>query len=241
MTNQGRQPGRTKAWIATLRTDHAWHWAALCAALLLVGGAVAFLAMKTTIPEISAEAFQEAMLAAGPWGLALVVLLMVVHSFVPFPAEFIAIAAGACFGFWVGTAAVWVGAMLGASVSFFLARTLGRPFVNLVLAKRHRQALDRWSHDQGALTLLLSRFIPIIAFNLINYAAGLTTVGWWTFLWTTAVGILPITALSVFVGVSMQELPLPWLITLSVAGVGLIAALHWLARKKGWLTGLPKT
>jgi uncharacterized membrane protein YdjX (TVP38/TMEM64 family) len=35
---------------------------------------------------------------------------------------------------------------------------------------------------------------------VINYAAGLTPISWWTFLWTTGLGILPITTLLVVTG-----------------------------------------
>jgi membrane protein DedA with SNARE-associated domain len=35
---------------------------------------------------------------------------------------------------------------------------------------------------------------------LINYGAGLTKISWWTFTWTTGVGILPITIIMVTMG-----------------------------------------
>jgi len=41
----------------------------------------------------------------------------------------------------------------------------------------------------------------VISFNLINYAAGLTTISWWTFTWATALGILPLTCLMVLMEV----------------------------------------
>ena len=37
----------------------------------------------------------------------------------------------------------------------------------------------------------------MISFNLINYAAGLTAISWWTFSWATGLGILPLTFLMV--------------------------------------------
>jgi uncharacterized membrane protein YdjX (TVP38/TMEM64 family) len=40
----------------------------------------------------------------------------------------------------------------------------------------------------------------VISFNLINYAAGLTAISWWTFTWATGLGILPLTALMVLMG-----------------------------------------
>ena len=67
---------------------------------------------------------------------------------------------------------------------------------------------------------MVSRFIPVISFNLINYAAGLTRIHWWTFTWATAVGILPLTTLMVVLGDRLQTLP--WQVWLVVFVVGLI-------------------
>ncbi len=136
----------------------------------------------------------------GPLGAAASIALMVAHSFVPFPAEFIAIANGMLFGVVGGVAITWSGAMLGAFAAFGLARRLGRPFVERLTRNKDWQRIDDWTTDQGWQVLLVSRFIPVIAFNLINYAAGLTGVSWWTFAWTTGVGILPATVLMVLAG-----------------------------------------
>lgn len=174
----------------------------------------------------------------GPWGEAAVVGLMIVHSFVPFPAEILALCAGALYGTVRGTALIWAGAMVGAALSFGLARWLGQPFVEAMLDARNRARLARWSTaERGAVTLLVVRFIPVIAFNLINYAAGLTRVGWGTFLWTTGVGILPLTAVMVWMGAAMVELSWPWLLGISVAGIAVVVAGHWWARRRGWLGG----
>jgi len=123
--------------------------------------------------------------------------------------------------------------MLGASFSFWLARLLGRAAVERLLPARHRSVLDNWTDDQGAISLLISRFIPIIAFNLINYAAGLTRIGWWTFVWTTSIGILPLTVLMAYLGARMTELSWPYLVVSSVGGILTIWALHRFIGKRG--------
>jgi uncharacterized membrane protein YdjX (TVP38/TMEM64 family) len=105
----------------------------------------------------------------------------------------------------MGTAVTWTGAMLGAILAFALARWLGRPFVQAVLPARHAAAIDEWTQKQGVAVLLISRFLPVVSFNLINYAAGLTPVSWWTFLWTTGLGIAPLTVLMVFTGEQMMS------------------------------------
>jgi uncharacterized membrane protein YdjX (TVP38/TMEM64 family) len=172
--------------------------------------------------------------AIGNWGPIAIVGLMVLHSFIPFPAEIVALCAGAVFGTLFGSALIWTGAMIGASLSFWLARLLGRAAIERLLPVRHRRVLSDWADDQGAVTLLVSRFIPVIAFNLINYAAGLTRISWWTFIWTTSIGILPLTVLMAYLGARMTELSWPYLLASSAAGIVAIWALHRFGRKCGW-------
>lgn len=167
----------------------------------------------------------------GIWGQFVIVGLMIIHCFIPFPAELVAISAGSIYGTVHGTLLTWIGAMIGASLSFGLTRIFGQPFVEWALPKKQQVMLNKWTADQGAMTLLISRFIPLIAFNLINYAAGLTKISWWTFLWTTGLGILPLTTLMVHMGQEMQELSWPTLITLSLVCISVMGGLHFYKRR----------
>ncbi len=186
------------------RSTRLWPAAAVLLVLALATALVWFYALGAAMPvpgfELSAAAVEAQIEAAGIWGVALAILLMVVHSFVPFPAELVAIANGMLFGPVFGTLITWTGAMLGAYLAFGLARWLGRPFVRAVVSERHQAAIDRWAERQGGGALLFSRFLPVISFNLINYAAGLTAISWWTFTWATGLGILPLTCLMVVMG-----------------------------------------
>ncbi len=183
------------------------------------------------IETVSPEAFKELILSWGMWAIAASILLMVVHSFIPFPAEFVAVANGMCFGPVWGTVITWVGAMLGAMLAFALSRAFGRPLVERMIRRRHWGTLDDWSGRRGGEIVLVCRFIPLIAFNLINYAAGLSRMSYVTFFWATGIGILPMTALMVVLGAKMYDLAwFAWL-GVAIAGLGMwLAASHVLAR-----------
>ena len=76
---------------------------------------------------------------------------------------------------------------------------------------------------------MISRLIPVIAFNLVNYAAALTEISWWTFLWATGVGILPFTILLAILGDRMLTMPLwGWIL------VGIVAVMTWLILERRW-------
>jgi uncharacterized membrane protein YdjX (TVP38/TMEM64 family) len=200
------------------------------ALLALILGGVALVLLG----EFDSKTMMGLVCGDGMGGFGMVIVLMIVHCFIPFPAELVALAAGDCLGFWPGLLAVWIGAMSGALLAFWLARKLGRRFVEASLGAKSRNRLDRWSVDQGAPTLLICRLIPVIAFNLINYAAGLTHVRVWTFIWTTGLGILPITALTTAIGASMRTISAPVLIGLCIVGVAIVLAGRHAARRFGW-------
>lgn len=172
--------------------------------------------------EFEPAALRALMDRAGLWAPLASIGLMAAHSFVPFPAEIIAIANGMAFGLWGGVAVTWLGAMAGASLAYELTRALGPAARARLLPARHQARLDTLVGDFGTRTLLVARLIPVISFNLVNYAAGLAGVARITFLWTTAIGILPITVLSVLVGSAALRLP-PYLWLL--AGLALVLAM----------------
>jgi uncharacterized membrane protein YdjX (TVP38/TMEM64 family) len=183
-------------------------------------------------PHLSAAEIMEFVKFWGYWGVLASIGMMILHSFLPFPAEFVAIANGVIFGPVWGTVITWVGAMLGAFLAFLLARSLGQPFVRRVLSKRKARTLERWVARHGLGTLFISRFIPIISFNLINYAAGLTKISWWTFGWTTGVGILPMTVLMVVTGDQIHALPFYLWVFMILGGAVLWVGLHRFLRNR---------
>ncbi|SNS77543.1 TVP38/TMEM64 family protein [Tropicimonas sediminicola] len=166
--------------------------------------ALAILATTWLLPSVDPAALVEKV-ASNPGHIALLLIaLMVLHNFVPVPAEAIAICAGATLGIAAGAFAIWIGAMLGAVIAFGLSRRYGRRFIAARDASGHLARIERNWESWGATGLIGLRLVPLISFNLVNYGAGLTSVGWWTFLWTTAVGILPILLLSVAAGAGLH-------------------------------------
>lgn len=177
------------------------------------------------------EALAQSMRELGNWGVAVSIGLMTVHSFIPFPAELVALANGLVYGTMVGTLITWTGAMLGAQAAFWTARSFGRSLVERHVHAERRARIDRWLARNGTFALLTMRLMPVVAFNLVNYAAGLARVRWWTFTWTTAIGILPLTLLMVAAGDRLNDIPMRLVAALLVAGLLLWILLRWLRRR----------
>ena len=145
----------------------------------------------STLPPVQRDSEEAFVDRFGAWSFVLAALLMIVVAILPIPAEFPAMLNGMVFGPLIGTTITWLGAIVGAWISFELARRFGRPlterFVKSALLERANRVVD----SAGWPGLLTLRLIPAVAFTALNWGAGLTTVRRWTFLWTTTLGILP--------------------------------------------------
>jgi uncharacterized membrane protein YdjX (TVP38/TMEM64 family) len=127
----------------------------------------------------------------GYWGPIIAILLMVLHSIVFIPSEIILFANVYAYGFYLGMLYTWIGSMLGAYLSFYLARFFGRPLVEKFIAKEKVDKFDQWFDEKGTFGLFILRLIPLFSFNLLNYGAGLVSISFWQFTWSTGIGIIP--------------------------------------------------
>ena len=169
--------------------------------------------------------------AAGP--LAVIGLMTLAILVSPIPSAPIALAAGAAYGHTWGTTYIVLGAELGALAAFGLARLLGHDVV-------HRWFGDRLPNtrlrSQGALMAVVfaSRLLPFISFDVVSYAAGLTTLTLWRFALATLAGILPASFLLAHFGGEMATGELDK-IAFAVLALGLLTgvplAVHFLRER----------
>ncbi|MBA2565624.1 MAG: TVP38/TMEM64 family protein, partial [Gemmatimonadetes bacterium] len=72
----------------------------------------------------------------GPWGAAALALAYVPASLLFIPGSLLTLGAGFAFGVVLGTIAVSIGSVLGASAAFWLGRTVARGWVEERIAAR---------------------------------------------------------------------------------------------------------
>lgn len=106
----------------------------------------------------------------------------------------------------VATAAVFVGASLGAIASFLLARHLLRD-QTLKLTRKYAtfEAIDAALEENGLKIFVLLRLSPVIPFNTINYIAGVTSISTRDYI-VALLAIVPGIVLYCFLGASAGSL-----------------------------------
>ncbi len=138
--------------------------------------------------------------AMGAWGPAAFVAGYVAASVTGVPATLLTLAAGAIFGIAAGALWVMLGATLGASAAFLVARYLARGLVERRAAADPRfRAIDRAIAADGRRIVFLLRLTPAVPFTLLNYLLGLTRVRFVDFL-VAMPGMLPAVVAYVYFG-----------------------------------------
>jgi uncharacterized membrane protein YdjX (TVP38/TMEM64 family) len=173
---------------------------------LALGGLLALAASGGSAGQISAG-FVAWIRELGPWGPVLLAASYIPACLLFVPGSILTLSAGYLFGVAWGTAAVSIGSTVGATAAFLAGRTLFREPLARKLAGRARfQALDRAVVDEGFKVVLLARLSPILPFNLLNYAFGLTAVPLSRYVLASWLGMLPGTLMYVYLGATAQDL-----------------------------------
>jgi uncharacterized membrane protein YdjX (TVP38/TMEM64 family) len=138
------------------------------------------------------------------WALAFTAFYSVWAAFALPMASVLSIAAGFLFGL-MGLFPVLAGATLGATLAFLASRYL----VGNIIQQRFGERVERFNRElerHGHRYLLTLRLIPLFPFFLINVGAGLTRISAFTYIWTTALGIIPGAFVFVYAGTRLHQI-----------------------------------
>ena len=74
---------------------------------------------------------------------------------------------------------------------FAIAKTLGRPVVHRLVNRVHLETADRALGRYEKYVILFFGFVPVISFDVISYAAGLTLLTYWEFIPLVCIAQIP--------------------------------------------------
>jgi uncharacterized membrane protein YdjX (TVP38/TMEM64 family) len=169
---------------------------------LLFGGFRAEVHQATTaLGTGDPNAVREYLRSFGVWAPIASLMLMILQALAaPVPGFLIVFANGLAYGvFWGGLLSL-SGQLLAAVLCFWIARSLGRAPVEALLGRFGLGSADKWFAKWGTKGILLSRMVPGVGFDAVSYAAGLTPIGFGSFLLATTAGVAPQTFVYSYLG-----------------------------------------
>ncbi len=146
-------------------------------------------------------AVREFVASYGGYAALISFLLMVFQSVAaPLPAFLLTFANASLFGWWRGAILSWTSAMAGAAVCFVISRVLGRDAAERLTSRTGLRQIDTFFEKYGKNTVLICRLLPFMSFDIVSYAAGLTSMSFGAFFIATGIGQLPATLVYSYVG-----------------------------------------
>ena len=143
------------------------------ALVLLLAAGVGW--MLTHQDLLRLESIEPVLRALGIWAPIGFVLIYATATVLFFSGAVLSLAGGALFGPVWGTLWNLMGATLGATAAFLLARTVAREWVARHVGGRLRRLVEGVTAE-GWRFVALMRLVPLVPFNLLNYALGLTGI-----------------------------------------------------------------
>lgn len=160
-----------------------------------------FFELIALFQSLDIDKIKEYILSFGILAPLISFLLMVFQAVLaPLPAFLITFANAALFGWVYGAALSWASAMVGALLCFYIAKFLGRDVVEKLTSKMALESVDAFFQKHGVYAILIARLLPFISFDVVSYAAGLTSMRLRSFLLATGVGQLPATLVYSYAG-----------------------------------------
>jgi len=175
-------------------------------------------------------ALQTLIIHLGWKGIVLDLLILTLQMLFPFiPFALLAGINTLLFGWLPGFLISLTGSVLGSSVGFGLARSLGQEWAKPRLAK-----LGKWGNLPEAKSfylIMLARLIPILPAAAVNYAAGISPMKFPTFLLATILGKIPMIAWESWIGHDFWRLVHhPWRFALALVLGAVVFSVAWM----GW-------
>lgn len=155
--------------------------------------------------------------AQGLWAVLASISLYILQALAaPIPAFALSLANGLVFGPLWGGLLSWAGGVVSALVCFEAARRLGREAVARKLGEARLARLDSWARQGGFWAVLVFRLVPVLPFDPLTWALGLSGMGRARFFWANFLGQLPASFLYARLGAEPLGWGWAWLLLLAM-------------------------
>lgn len=115
------------------------------------------------------------------------------------PIAAFSLTAGLAFGAVWGALYLMMGAMIGTTATFMISRYFGRNLIEKMLKGKFKD-LDEKLAKNGFLTILFFRVVPLVPYEVLNYAGGLSRIKFKDYFFATFLGLIPGVIISAFFG-----------------------------------------
>ncbi len=171
---------------------------------LLVLFAVSLLTFRF-MKNLSLQQLKAAIESLGGMAPVVFILMCAVRGVVFIPCGLLSALGGLLFGPLFGTVFTLIGLTVGAVITFYLARVLGKSWAERTLGHKYDRYEGYISKD-SFYSIFLMRVVPILPFDVVSCMAGISRARVDKYILATLIGSLPGVFIYVFFGDSVKSL-----------------------------------
>jgi len=136
-----------------------------------------FFVDNTILYRFVVEFFVNPVYNLGIIGIFLFIAIMGVQGLlVPLPSEIVLLATGMIWGWFYGGIMGIIGSMAAALLCYYISRRGGRPLAEKFVGNKAIDIADDFIGKHGMKAIIITRFIPIIPFDVISYTSGIVDI-----------------------------------------------------------------
>jgi len=195
-------------------------------AVLILVGLFFLLKNHNVLSRRSLRVLQKYILSFGIWAPLIIILLILLGTIVPplpLPTPLVELISGVVFGFWKGWLIIWVGQIIASFVAFGIVRFFNKTFIHKWLSNKRWDFYKDFLDRRGTTAILVTRGTMTSPFNIISFLSGISSISWLSFLWATALGVIPETILYSLIGSQLRSLHIRFIwLSVAILTIGLL-------------------
>jgi uncharacterized membrane protein YdjX (TVP38/TMEM64 family) len=190
----------------------------------LIGFAAFSLLAYLFIPILSSDRVEHFVFKAGIFGPLVIMSYFIISDVIaPIAGSPGVVLSVALYGLFKGLLIAYLAGIISATINFYISKRFGRSLVQKFVGKHAMKQIDQYAEKFGVRVLVIGRIFGFPFFEIISYAAGLTTMLYKQYMLITVIfSIIPaftIKALMHYANMSSPASVLLWTLILSVIGI----------------------
>lgn len=178
------------------------------------------------------SALSETIKDLGIVGIFVFVFLVVLEVLLaPIPGFILYITGGVVYGWIWGAVLTLVANMIGATLCFYLAKSLGREFVEKKVDTEKMKIFDKYALRFGGYAVFFLRINPFTSSDIVSYASGFANIRFRDFFLGTFLGLLPLSFAQTYFGYALSFSPTIYWIFVILSIIYFVAMIYLLYSK----------
>ncbi len=197
-------------YVLVMKHKSSWlQWALLVFWFLVLTSAVIWVLFSGYTPEQLYGLFKSVVRHNGLFGVVIFIGVGIFRGFLFLPSWLFLTISGAAYGPLWGSVIMYVSDVGCALMEFAFSRFIAHDFFVAKqgkLLKKYNVLLE----EKGFGTVIFLRMIPVLHFDLLNFALGISTVSWKNYFWATILGVIPGLIAYVLLGAGVEHGHYAW-------------------------------